>query len=148
MVRILQQICHLYRFFKNFNFSKTPKFRTFWEILLFQSHSTANLQKFYDQKFSWSELSNIGHLHTGYYQRASKRKKAHIINIAENNIRVLFWVAWYLTWEHCKETNNSKTAVKCDSKHQKEHWQKFLLSLRPKWCKYRFQYRSKCNKWC
>ena len=36
-------------------FSKNPKFWTIWEILLFQSHSTANLLQFGEKEFSRSE---------------------------------------------------------------------------------------------
>ena len=35
------------------------KFPMFWEMLLFQSHSTANLLQFGDKKFSRWEPSNI-----------------------------------------------------------------------------------------
>ena len=47
MIRILQQIT-TFSNFQDFSkipsvFFKKPKFWTFWEILLFQSHSTANL---------------------------------------------------------------------------------------------------------
>ena len=45
-------------------FSKEPKFWTFWEILLLQSHSTANLLHF-GQKNSRSESwTNIGNVNT------------------------------------------------------------------------------------
>ena len=57
IIRILQQICYLKRLLKNSRFFsknpsiffKKPKFWTFWEILLFQSHSTANLLQFVEK---------------------------------------------------------------------------------------------------
>ena len=42
---------------------------------IFQTHSTANLLQFGDEKFSRSEPSNIGHFHIVHYQLASKHKK-------------------------------------------------------------------------
>ena len=56
---------------KNIYFSKTAKFWTFWELLLFQSHFTANLLQFIENKISrsepwtnivlvWTQLPNIG----------------------------------------------------------------------------------------
>ena len=65
MIRILQQIYYLYRFWKTSRFfsknpyifwKKKPKFWTFWEITLSQSHSTANSLQF-DEKNWQSDTS-------------------------------------------------------------------------------------------
>ena len=70
MIRILQQIYYLERFWKILRyflekriylFWKNPKFWTFWEILLFQSHSTANLllQRFLKNSRVFSQKTHL-----------------------------------------------------------------------------------------
>ena len=75
LMRILQQICHRWRFWKiqgsfgktHLFFQKRPKFRKIWEILLFQSHSTANLLQYVQKRektclcdvMAWTQLANI-----------------------------------------------------------------------------------------
>ena len=65
MIRILQQIYYFSDFKKNqfFSknpsiFSKKPKFWAFWESLLLQSHSTANLPQFDEKKLTFKHVNN------------------------------------------------------------------------------------------
>ena len=60
------------------SFSK--KHIVFFEKSYFQSHSTANLLKFGDEKFSRSEPANIGHFHIGHKQLASNCKKMYVLS--------------------------------------------------------------------
>ena len=95
LIRILQQICHLHRFW--IFFLKIPSFfRTFWEIF-FQSHSTAILIWFCDRSFTVRTLDIF--THTGNIAKTLKKQ-------------CLFWVDDFpsLSWIWA-ENNKHKLLV-------------------------------------
>ena len=78
LIRIIQQICHLYRFWKKKVFQKPiyclkkNKFRTYLRNLTISvAHSTANFLQFGGGKFKSQNRWDMGH-----FQLARKRKKS------------------------------------------------------------------------
>ena len=88
-------------------FQKRPKFRMFWEILLFQSHSTANLLQFGEKIFSHSVAwTNLTMWRERNWQTLGKKtsEMAHLRgrfcflflkNMAQNNNVVLKRGDWH-----------------------------------------------------
>ena len=103
--RVREKISHMLRFRKISRFfSRNPsifpkktKFRTFWEFLLFQSHSKANLLQFGEKIISPSDVNKnsnsdvdvnaIGKHWVKKRTHLMGRFCFHILNMAQNNNR-------------------------------------------------------------
>ena len=108
ILSFLWKICHLRKFWKKTSFfektylvSKKPQICTFWEILLFQSHFTANLLWVGDEKISRSEnvrpdisvrsrTLSIGKSAQKNFV-PGERFSSNIINMAEDNKKCEIW---------------------------------------------------------
>ena len=84
-------------------FIKKPKFRTFWEFLLFQSHSTTIFLQFGGKKISRSDVNknpDVGLWRERNWQTSGKKTSEivhlrrfclHILNMAQNNKTAKTW---------------------------------------------------------
>ena len=101
-------------FSKNLSTSpKNPKFWTFWEFFLFQSHSTANLLQFGEKIISSSDVNKIADVGVNAIGKHRVKKTSahlrgrfcfHIFNMAQNNksMLILCWILnvvdWFFLW--------------------------------------------------
>ena len=76
LIRILQQFCHLYRFWKNSRrfFQKTTQISYVLRNLTISVAFYSKFSTICRTKNKWTEPSNIEHCNTGHYQLEMKRK--------------------------------------------------------------------------
>ena len=102
LIRFLPQIFHRNRFWKNsslfrenpsFFVQKSFNFCTFCEIILFQSHSTANIQWFGEGKVFTVRASDT-FTHIGHWQNVGKKRSFSAFSVDNFPSTLKIWFYW------------------------------------------------------